>query len=205
MLIKKKYICPYCETEIEGKIACGFCCKILKHLINLKNEEIKHCSYIAAPFIYKSIIRDAILKFKFEKRKEFCKSFCHFMIFDRIKLFDLLVCVPTFEKEFNSSKELSKVLSKKIKIHFCENAVIKIRKTKHQHNCSLKERLTNLKGAFKADENKVCGKHILICDDIITTKSTIKEIAFSLKKAGAKSVGAVSFAISQNLPFQNID
>ena len=199
MFFIKKNICPYCESEISSKFACGFCCKILKNLINRYNTKTENCFYITAPFIYKSIIRDAILKFKFEKRKEFCKSFCHFMALCDVSFFDVMVCVPTYDETFNSSKELCYLLSKKIKLKFLKDAVFKIKKTKHQHDCSLKERQTNLRKAFKADKKKISGKTVLICDDIITTKSTVKEMALCLKEAGAKKVGAISFAISENL------
>ena len=194
----KRIYCPYCGDEIKKNTACKFCCNILKNLVNKKVCRTKDCSYFTAPFLYKDIVREAILDFKFNKKKEFCKSFCHFMQIRKANSFDLMVCVPTFDKKFNSSKELSKVLSKKFKIKFCKNAVIKIRRTKNQHNCEIKERLINLKGSFKSDPKIVKNKKILICDDIITTASTIQEISKVLIDAGAKYVGAISFAISDN-------
>ena len=192
----KRIYCPYCGDEIKKNTACKFCCSILKSLINKKVGKTKDCSYFTAPFLYKDIVREAILDFKFNKKREFCKSFCHFITIHKTNFFDLIVCVPTFEKKFNSSKELCKVLSKKFKIKFYKNAVIKIKKTKNQHNCEIKERLINLKDSFKADPKIVKNKKILICDDIITTAATIQEISKVLKEAGAKHIEAISFAIS---------
>ncbi len=111
--------------------------------------------------------------------------------------FDVLVCVPTFEKEFNASKEIANTLRKKLKIKFQKNAIIKIKKTKTQHSCNFNERLQNLNNAFKANEKKLSGKKILICDDIITTGSTIEEMSAACKKAGAVFVGAIAVAISE--------
>ena len=195
MFFRRKY-CPFCGDEIKNNKVCRYCCNILKQLINKKVKKTKDCCYLTAPFIYKDIVREAILDFKFEKKKEFCKNFCYFMLGCKIDSFDIMVCVPTYEKKFNSSKELAKVLSKKLKIKFYKDAVIKTKKTKNQHNCAIKERLINLKGAFKANQKLVDGKRVLICDDIITTASTIQEISNALKKAGASYVGAIAFAIS---------
>ncbi len=195
MFFRRKY-CPFCGDEIENNKVCKYCCNILKQLVNKKVGKTKDCCYFTAPFIYKDIVREAILNFKFEKKKEFCKNFCYFMLGCKIDSFDIMVCVPTYEKKFNSSKELAKVLSKKLKIKFYEDALTKTKKTKNQHNCKIKERLTNLKGAFKADKSVVKNKKILICDDIITTASTIQEISAALKEAGALYVGAIAFSMS---------
>ncbi len=192
----KRIYCPFCGDEIKNNKACRYCCSILKQLINKKVSKTKDCSYFTAPFIYNDIVREAILDFKFEKKKEFSKNFCYFMLGCKIDFFDIMVCVPTYEKKFNSSKELAKVLSKKLKMKFYKDAVIKTKRTKNQHNCTIKERLTNLKGSFKADQTIVKGKKVLICDDIITTASTIQEISDALKKAGALHVGAIAFAMS---------
>lgn len=190
-------ICPYCKEKINGFIACRLCSKDLKKLINKNWGSTKDCYFFTAAFKYKEIVRDSILNFKFLKNISFCKSFCEFMAAIKIDKFDVLVCVPTFKKQFNPSKEIAKVLKKKIKIKFCPNAVKKIKQTKDQHNCKFNERQTNLKDAFVANPKKVVGKSILICDDVITTACTIQEIAKSCKKAGAKKVGAISFAVSE--------
>ncbi len=199
MFLKRYNICPYCEAQMKGEIACLQCCKRLKLIINNKTGVTKDCSYFVSPFIYKDFIRDAILNFKFKRNTQFCVSFAHFMSLCKIDSFDVLVCVPTFEADFNPSFEIAKVLKKKINIKFEPDSVQKMRKTKDQHSCGFKERLTNLKKAFVADPVKLEGKRVLICDDVITTTTTIQEVSSACKKAKASFVGAVVFAVSENL------
>ncbi len=199
MLLKKKKECPYCGMQINGFIACLECLKDLKKLVNEKFGKTENCFSFTAPFLYKDIVREAILNFKFHEKIEYCKSFCYFMASFNFSYFDVLVYVPKFEKEFNSSKEIAKVLTKTVNIKFCNDGLKKIKQTKSQHNCQFKDRFFNLKDAFKGEPKRLYGKNVLICDDVITTSSTIEEAAKAAKKAGAKNVGAISFAASEKL------
>lgn len=198
------YVCPYCYEKISNYVACKRCIEQLKNLINVKTGSTKDCCRFTAPFVYKDIVRDAILTFKFEKKIEYCKSFCYFIEACNKYLADILVYVPNYEEKFNSSKEIAKILKRKLKIKLQKNAIVKIKKTKCQHKCSIKERYSNLNGAFIADEKKVRGKTVLICDDIITTASTIQEMAYALKKSGALKVFGIAFAISENSKNYNL-
>lgn len=204
MFFKNNNICPYCEEIINGNVACSNCSKVLKMLINKHIGKTKDCNFFTAAFLYKDIVRDAILNFKFKQNTSFCYSFCSFMATSITNNFDILVCVPTFDEKFNPSKEIAKKLKKKLKIKFCKDAVVKIKKTKHQHNCKLSERVINLKNAFRADNKKLKNKTVLICDDVITTSSTIQEMSYACKQAGAKYVCAIAFAISEKLYNKNI-
>ena len=49
---------------------------------------------------------------------------------------------------------------------------------------------------ISASPKKLNNLNILICDDIITSGSTIDEVAKACKKSGAKNVYAVAFAVS---------
>ncbi len=68
-----------------------------------------------------------------------------------------------------------------------EDFLIRTRNTRPQSELSLKERLNNLKGAFKAC-NSVMGKRVLLFDDVMTSGATLYEAARELKKAGAKEI-----------------
>ena len=73
--------------------------------------------------------------------------------------------------------------------------MVKTRRTEKQHELGAAERATNLSGAFSVpDPAMVAGKRLLICDDVITSGSTLNECAKTLKEAGAAYVFAVSFA-----------
>jgi predicted amidophosphoribosyltransferase len=70
--------------------------------------------------------------------------------------------------------------------------------TKPQKNLSDKERIANMKQAFKViAPNEVAGKTILICDDIYTTGNTINSLAKELLINGAKEIFFITIAIGK--------
>ena len=69
----RKRICPYCGEESRNFAVCCECAKELKKLINKRAFYSKECDCFTANFIYKDIVRDAILDFKFNNTKVFEK------------------------------------------------------------------------------------------------------------------------------------
>ncbi|HEY5555478.1 ComF family protein [Acetobacterium sp.] len=63
------------------------------------------------------------------------------------------------------------------------------RNTPHQVGQGREERLTNLLGAFSAEQlESLQGKKVLVVDDVLTTGATLAEVAATLLEAGAKQV-----------------
>ena len=93
---------------------------------------------------------------------------------------------------------MAKRLSSLLKVPYAKRAAVKIRKTKRQHTLEFDERFQNIVGCFEANPKEVFGKSVLICDDIITSGSTVNELAKACKKAGALRVEAVSMAVTQS-------
>ena len=83
-------------------------------------------------------------------------------------------------------------------------SLMRVRATKPQVGLSQQDRLANLQGAFHAETEEVAGKHILLVDDVMTTGQTLRVCAQELKLRGAKTVGALVFARSdQSLPIRS--
>ena len=64
------------------------------------------------------------------------------------------------------------------------------------------ERSANIENAFSLSENAanlICGKKILLVDDIYTTGSTASECSRILMEKGAAEVCVVTFAAGANL------
>ncbi len=70
----------------------------------------------------------------------------------------------------------------------------RIKNTKPQYKLSRKERLANLKGAFKVNEKKIMFEKIMILDDICTTGATFGSIIKEIMKSGINAEGMVCFA-----------
>ncbi len=191
--------CALCDEVIEyDKNMCEDCTKtfstvqILRHIPYLNGERFVEC---ISPFLYTGGIRKAILNLKFHNVRSNLSFFAGSIAENILEKFDVsnidYICfVPMSEKSFkdrgyNQSELLACALSEILKIPV-KNVLIKNRETFNQHELSADERNKNLLGAFSACSNEsVRNKDFILCDDIITTGSTLGECVKALKNGGA--------------------
>lgn len=100
---------------------------------------------------------------------------------------DVLIPVPIHRQKmsqrlFNHTALMAKLLGKALDIPIDLKLLIKSTATPAQHQLSKKQRLKNLKGSFSLTRNH-CYSHIAIIDDVMTTGSTLHEIATLLQAA----------------------
>jgi ComF family protein len=93
---------------------------------------------------------------------------------------------------FNQSELLARQLEKILGIPCDTSAVKRSRFTIPQVKLNREKRKQNIIGAFEAVN--VSGKNILIVDDVVTTGSTLNEIAKTLKRKKAHQVWALTLA-----------
>jgi ComF family protein len=106
---------------------------------------------------------------------------------------DLLLPMPLHparlkERGFNQALELARILAPQCRLPLDRDACRRIRDTPPQATLPLKARRKNLRGAFNASTEQVCSKRIGIVDDVMTSGSSLNELAATLKKAGAVEV-----------------
>jgi ComF family protein len=92
------------------------------------------------------------------------------------------------ERGFNQSREIARVIARRLERPLVEPALRRVRATTHQVGLSRAARLGNLHGAFMADANVVAGRSVILVDDVVTTGSTATEAAATLVAAGATRV-----------------
>jgi ComF family protein len=97
------------------------------------------------------------------------------------------------QRGFNQSSELARMLALRWSCPVMFDEVERGRKTESQTGLSAKQRKKNIRGAFTL-ASEVTFDHVLIIDDVVTTGSTVNELARLLKKAGVKRVGVLSLA-----------
>lgn len=117
---------------------------------------------------------------------------------------ELLIPVPLAtarfrERGFNQAIEIGTVLEDKLKIPLRADIVRRTRHTREQSGLEARERRKNLRGAF-AVERKSLAKHVAIVDDVITTGSTMNELARTLRRAGAERIEAWALARTSKIP-----
>lgn len=105
---------------------------------------------------------------------------------------DLILPVPLHPKRlrargFNQSWELARILGRRLDIAIDDRTCRRIRNTAHQLGLERQQRLHNLEGAFAATR-ALDGQHLVVLDDVVTTGSTVSEIAQVLLGAGCARV-----------------
>ena len=118
--------------------------------------------------------------------------------------FDQLIPVPMhpadrFLRGYAHMDALAKSLSSRTGIALSNHTVRKIKRTKKQQSLSAHERFYNLQQAFQCSKpQRIKGKTILVCDDVLTTGATVNELARLLKQSGAAGVYVVVLATTQH-------
>lgn len=111
---------------------------------------------------------------------------------------DCILPVPLYRtrlrrRGFNQSIELARPVASAFRLPLEIQSVIRRRDTHSQTGLDKKQRRRNIRGAFKTVKSMDC-KHVAILDDVVTTTSTVNELASLLKRAGVRRVDVWSIA-----------
>lgn len=91
------------------------------------------------------------------------------------------------ERGFNQSLEIARCIARKRKMKLDSQSLTRIRHTPPQAELPMKERSSNVRGAFECS-NDLTGMRILLVDDVMTTGATLREAARVIKLHGASRV-----------------
>lgn len=157
-----------------------------------------------AAVCYDEYSKPLILDFKFHDRTENAPFLARWLLLGGKDIFetgvDVIIPIPLhytrmIKRRYNQSALLAKELNKLCGIPVDLAGVVRHRKTKPQVEFSGHERIKNVKGAFRVKHpDKLCGKRVLLIDDVMTTGSTLKECALAILEAGAASVDTLTVA-----------
>ncbi len=147
---------------------------------------------------YETRLREMLHAFKYRRGTVF-KSFLGHLLLDALSgedfPIDVVTSVPLhwkrlIQRGYNQSALLARELSGTMGIACNLTLIRKQRNTRVQMGLDRASRARNLKGAFRAAG--VSGTAVLVVDDVITTGQTAREIASTLKRAGAAFVAFIS-------------
>ncbi len=110
----------------------------------------------------------------------------------------LVVPVPlAFERQsergFNQSLQIARTYARVTGAQLAADCIQRIRHAPSQQTLALADRRRNVRGAFEATK-PLTGARILVIDDVLTSGSTLDEMARILIKAGAADVHALVVA-----------
>lgn len=105
---------------------------------------------------------------------------------------DLLIPVPLHGRRlrrrgFNQAMEIARFTARCLDLPLLPTALRRNRPTPPQQHLDARQRRRNLRGAFEL-ARPLPARHVAIVDDVVTTGSTVGEIARLLKRAGAERV-----------------
>jgi ComF family protein len=194
--LTEKFVCPNCQRPSKNGATCLRC----------RNKTYLDGLIFALDY-KNSLVRKAIIKSKYN----FIKDLIYLLAEPLVKLIenteikqnlnpDLVIPIPLHKKRllyrgFNQSEILAQILCQKFSWPLAIDILKKVKSTRSQADLKAQDRLTNIKNAFKVmDQNLVKNKNIILIDDVFTTGATLNEAAKVLKKAGAKTVWAITLA-----------
>ena len=211
-------ICDQCRTVIDGysrELYCSRCGRYAGKgavIPATPGHLCFTCRKQGWPFVraraagpYEGVLKDAIHRFKYSGRRSLAPYLARLMaeVVRAGALFpviDLAVPVPLSDEKlrrrgFNQAALLAKEVGSLLRIPVNGRLLVKDFETSPQAGLPRSARESNLTGAFRVtDSGALCGKNILIIDDVFTTGSTIASAASVVRKAGAGQVFALTAA-----------
>lgn len=179
----------------------GFCKECEKSIILVENLPDTENFHI---FKYDGPVREAIHRFKYERKKYYGKKFAlllyDFIRDNKIEEFDIIIPVPLhwkkeFIRGFNQCAVIAFYLSKLVKKRYVSGVLVKSRNTPSQTGMGKKERVENIRESFTVKRpHFIQKKKILLLDDVFTSGATTGEIKKILLKNGAEKVIILTIA-----------
>lgn len=189
-----KLICRACRDEL--KPVYEKVCKKCGKEICICSEELFY-DMAAVPFRYEAGVREGILSLKRGNNKNF-GEYTGKILGNIIKKdygslhFECVIPVPMSEKSFrkrgyNQAEIIASEISAVLGIPVVNNVLIKMNTESSQHFLKKTERMKNI-SAIKINKTDLSGMKVILCDDVITTGSTVNRCAGLLKKSGCSTV-----------------
>lgn len=198
-------ICDRCEIGIE-RYTHAFCTVCREPMS--KWPVCRNCPGPELPLLafadYVSPLKDIIADFKFHSvtapvprlAGELVKQFA-----DEIASLhaDALLPIPLhpsreYQRGYNQAELIAESLSTETGLPILVNSLIRTRRRKHQQRLPAAERSRNIKGVFEVATPPTDWSRVLLVDDVVTSGSTVREAAETLRGAGYAVVGVLALA-----------
>ncbi len=199
-------LCLGCQTDLPyQKQACQRCALPL-HGVHDDESGVALCGNclndspaydrVLSVFTYASPVDRLIQDLKFHRKLHIARLLGEIMashLARRVQTRpDLIIPVPLHsarlrERGYNQALELARPVARKLKIPIDYRSCERLRATPAQSDLPANERPRNVEGVFSITGN-VQGRHIAIIDDVMTTGSTVEELATALREAGAGAI-----------------
>ena len=192
-LVSAKYRCQSCATPINTQL--HFCTTCL--------AQAPLFSKAYTVYDYASSCTTLIKRFKFDHQLCIGDFFAHKLqdkylsIIRQQSDYDAIIPLPLSrqrlkERGHNQTHELLRVIAKKSNILIDQTSVKRTKATRALSTLDLQERQSEIKNAFSAQAMDY--QKVLLVDDVMTTGSSLNELAKTVLKAGVKSCDVLTLA-----------
>jgi len=187
------YLCHLCQKQLDIVVA--------------YSTELLQFEKVFSGYHYSGIMAQIIPVWKYHGRTEFFPliEVLTQQLISRFKLsgsgFDLVMAIPLTrsslrKRGFNQALFIASCCANMLNLPLLKHQFTKVIDTPHQASLDRDARVRNLKpNVFRVTRTAdLENQKILLCDDVLTTGSTLKAAAAVLKNAGANSVTAITLA-----------
>lgn len=187
-LPRNSQCCRQCAQRLETATPIALLCgKCLSHRPAYDETH--------APFVYDDTLRYLITGLKFGSAYKNARLLGHLLaghLQKNAEKPDLLLPVPLHksryrQRGFNQAIEIARTVAKDLDIPLDLTSCQRRHNTPPQSRLNAKQRRKNLQQAFVVAKPLAVG-HVAILDDVMTTGTTVHELAKVLKKAGVERV-----------------
>ena len=201
-------LCPGCRSELQlVEHSCYQCGIPLQN--TLAGQLCGQClqkppayDQVISIYHYRQPLVWLIAQMKFNKKRLIARLLSrlmteHLLTIRKTRQFplpDAIIPVPLhhkrqYQRQFNQSEELAKTLSDALDTPLDTQYLQRHINSAQQSGLDAKQRKKNVKGIFKVINKKQQHyRHVVIIDDVMSTGSTVNEIARILKRSGIKQV-----------------
>lgn len=185
-------------------------CPACQSLMPTAAGDHKHGDYFSdciSALYYEGNVKLAVRRYKFHSASAYAPAFGE-LIAERIYedydgQYDLLSWVPLApdrlrKRGYDQSRLLAEQAARRLRLPLVRVLKKKRGVPAQSQSGDADHRRRNISGAYSVPKPEIiCGKRVLLIDDIVTTGSTLSECAVTLLKAGAESVICASLAMTR--------
>ncbi len=180
--------CSVCSVTLSAKDSAGMCGSCL-HTTPFYQKSIIPLEYV---FPTTELIKQLKYNDKLLLSEVLSRIVLNMVKQENGHLPEVIIPVPIhplrlMKRGFNQSALIAKTISKELNIPIDLKSCHRIRNTLQQTGFNKKQRRKNIRNAFSVNGN-FSAKHVAILDDVVTTGSTVNEMARVLQKAGAETI-----------------
>ena len=185
--------CPRCATPTPGGQVCGACLK-----------QPPAFAHSIAALAYTFPLDRMIPRLKYQAQLAIAPALgeCLARTVQSTPRPDRLIAMPLHasrikERGFNHATEIAREVAKQLELPLDTTSCQRTRDTPPQMGLKHDARRRNVRGAFSCS-GEVEGQHIALIDDVMTTGTSLDELAMTLKRAGAREV--TCWVVARTLP-----